>query len=556
MFETEEVAGIRGLTALTEPGAGDRVGAVVDVAVIGARGDGKTQFIVHAIRTLRAYAPVLDGVEHQYNRDVLQVVMNAREPRPEATAPGVVPHYVFRIRPDSLESQVGFFGRVALLMRAAGLGVFWFLALANAIAIAAGLVYLRGGFDPMIAGAAGGVLLLGAGLGHEFSRRRFLQAGEIEIVFWDVAGEHVYSDSAADYYSFLSALVRERQRRATSMRSYAFAPVLVCNPLSLGVRAETSAYARLRQLIPLFASLSGPSPRAMVAINRWAVVERVCAPDSDRDEIVAVLPRSRDRDDDHAPEIDDAAETKPMAPTLALPLVKRDVVRRHCLDAEDGNDDDVRFSYLRYDAGSQCEVEERAWDGYDELPDAARLRWRAPTSSSPSRVIDYIYEEGPRSFEGSARREFLRWLAGMSYHDDLEPMPPETEDATDDREIPRPLDPLPSGERLGRGEAVVDEAAFRPSGRAASETAEAMQRIWSSQEKAARDAAEANANGNGSVGAADDDPWTGEGTAPGIGPGERPTETPAAGAPTARLGAVADEDDDESVLSGGFRSGT
>jgi hypothetical protein len=109
---------------------------------------------------------------------------------------------------------------------------------------------------------------------------------------------------------------------------------------------------------------------------------------------------------------------------------------------------------------------------------------------------------------------------------------------------------------LATGEAVVDEAAFRPSGRAASETAEAMQRIWSSQEKAARDAAEANANGNGSVGAADDDPWTGEGTAPGIGPGERPTETPAAGAPTARLGAVADEDDDESVLSGGFRSGT
>jgi hypothetical protein len=92
MFDREEVAGIRGLTALTGPGEGSGVGTVIDVAVIGARGDGKTQFIVHAIRTLRAYAPPLEGAELQYNRDAMQVVLNAREPRPDATAPGVVPH--------------------------------------------------------------------------------------------------------------------------------------------------------------------------------------------------------------------------------------------------------------------------------------------------------------------------------------------------------------------------------------------------------------------------------------------------------------------------------
>ena len=77
----------------------------------------------------------------------------------------------------------------------------------------------------------------GTGLGLGISRRRFLAMGEIEIVFWDVAGEHVYSESAADYYTFLSALVRERHARKSPSRSYAFAPILMCNPLSLGIRA-------------------------------------------------------------------------------------------------------------------------------------------------------------------------------------------------------------------------------------------------------------------------------------------------------------------------------
>ena len=74
---------MRGLASLTEPADDEPVGAIVDLAVMGARGDGKTQFIVHAIRTLRAYAPHLTGAEHQYNREIMQVVMNARTPRPD-----------------------------------------------------------------------------------------------------------------------------------------------------------------------------------------------------------------------------------------------------------------------------------------------------------------------------------------------------------------------------------------------------------------------------------------------------------------------------------------
>ncbi|MCG8424987.1 MAG: hypothetical protein MJE77_44465 [Proteobacteria bacterium] len=489
-FDSEEIEGMRGLTSLTEPGEEDRVGAVVDVAVIGARGDGKTQFIVHAIRTLRAYAPPLEGVEHQYNRDVLQVVMSAREPRPEATPPGVVPHYVFRIRPDSLLSQVGLPGRLTLYARVAGLWFYGLLSLLNASLVGVLLSWLRGGPDAASIGSAVGLFAVGVLVGAFLSRRQFMRRGDIEIVFWDVAGEHVYSASAADYYSFLSALVRQRRERASEARSYAFAPVLLCNPLSLGTRIEGSPYARLRQLMPLFASLNEPLPRAMVAINRWTVVKEVCTPDANRDDVVAVAARARIA---HA-ELDDAeldgagvgsakpegselggaradsakpGSTRPESSELdsarpdsaqppdgqaeqnraeslntsetqsptsngqtagtdrasarnALPVVERDVVRKHCLDAEDGagdgDDRDIHFSYLRYDAGIQCEFRERKWDRWDSLPGPIKTRWRAPTRANPDTLLEYIYEDGPGSFRGEVRRSFLNWLAGLAFH--------------------------------------------------------------------------------------------------------------------------------------------
>ena len=500
MFDEEAVAGIRGLTSLTEPGPHDPVGAVVDVPVIGARGDGKTQFIVHAIRTLRAYAPVLDSVEHQYNRDVLEVVMNARQPRPDATVPGVVPHYVFRIRPDSLLSQVGFGGRMALLGRAASLGRYVILAMLNAAAIAGALLYLRKGFDPTIAMASAGVLLVGLGLGLGISRRRFLAMGEIEIVFWDVAGEHVYSASAADYYTFLSALVRERHARKTLSRSYAFAPILMCNPMSLGVRAHGSRYARLRQLIPLFATLNGPAPRAMVAINRWSAVEKICEPDSDRDEIVAIVSRARETDEDDQDQSNghEEADSSGPAPIDVLPLVKRDVVRKHCLDAEDGNDVDVHFAYLRYDAGIQCEFSERTWNGYDELRYDIRARFRAPTSSEPTKVLDYTYEDGPGSFTGDTRRSFLNWLASMAFNDN-QPARAVSEDDLD------ALDDLVA--RNPEAD-VAHHDEWLPRGSAASQTLHALEsaiddsladeeRLWARPRN--------------------DDSWSAEGTAPGIG---------------------------------------
>jgi hypothetical protein len=473
IFEDEEVAGIRGLTSLTEPEAKDGVGAIVDVPVIGARGDGKTQFIVHAIRTLRAYAPVLEGTEQEYNRDVLQVVLNAREPRPDATLPGVVPHYVFRIRPESLLNQVGFSGRLSLLARAAGLSTYLLLALLNASLLFAFLTWRAGAIGPSAIIASGVGLAVGAVLAWAFARRAFRGVGDLEIVFWDVAGEHIYSDSAADYYAFLSALVRERQKRARPSRTYSFAPILVCNPLSLGTKAEGSPYARLRQLIPLFSTLNGPNPRALVAINRFSVVQQLCRADSDRKESVALFAQRRNDDDDTPADNDESATTNRLQASEAMPIVVRDVVRAHCLDSEDGNDDGVHFSYLRYDAGIECEFVEDEWQGYEELPEAARLRWRAPTSAEPpQRTLEYRFEEGPGAFQGETRRDFLRWLSRLSYTDDhlvrRAPEPAPTAETSGDRTPRNPVAESPV-------EAAPDRAAARSTlvGRAESQQPQA-----------------------------------------------------------------------------------
>lgn len=413
---------MRGLASLTEPARDEPVAAIVDLAVMGARGDGKTQFIVHAIRTLRAYGPPLEGAERAFHRDILEVVMNAHAPRPEATPPGVVPHYVFRIRPQSLLAQVGLGCRLGLYRRTAGLLGYWLLALGNAAALGAALGWLRGGIDAVAAGAGALALVAGMLAGVAAARRRFVRRGELEIVFWDVAGEHVYSGSAADYHGFLGALVARRRERATPERAYAFAPVLLCNPTGLGPRAQGSSYTRLRQILPMFASLGEPRPHALVGINRWAVVERICAPDADRDEVVAVVPRPRTPDHDpggpdrSGDEGSSAGEALASAARPPLPAVRRDVVRAHCLDAEDSRGSDMNVTYLRYDAGMQCELDERPWPGWEAMDAEARAQWQAPAEPVPRRVLDYVYEDGPGAFEGEGRRTFLGWLANLAFH--------------------------------------------------------------------------------------------------------------------------------------------
>lgn len=411
LFAAEPVPELRGLSSLTDP---DEVGGVIDVAVFGARGDGKTQFIVHAIRTLRAHAPQLDDAERGLNREVLRVVLDPRAPRPEATPPGFVPHYTFRVRPSSVVSRLRWASALALYARAAPRAVA-VATLALFVTFGAALAL---GDQPswQLAGLALGAVSTFA-LAAATAARGLRRAGDLEVTFWDIAGEHVYSASAADYYSLLSSLISARKRRAAERgRPYAFAPVLLCNPIALGTGEAASPFERLRQLLPLFAAIDEQGGRALIAINRWSVVDPICARGALRDEIVEVTALALGEDG---------------APTRR---VARDLVRRHCLDTEDGKDGDVRIAVLRYDTALRCSVRACAptaptttpADGADARgvgagpaatsdDDAgASGRGRRPTPGGDelehAAALTYRYDEGPGAFAGDAASRFLQWL--------------------------------------------------------------------------------------------------------------------------------------------------
>jgi hypothetical protein len=368
LFADEPIAELRGLAALTDPD--DDVAAVIDLAVMGARGDGKTQFLVHAIRALHGRSPALTGVEQDLNRTMMRLVLDPRAQRPDATPPGVVPHFTFRVRAATLFDRLALPSAVRLackLARITGL-----VAIACALIIAGLAIAVHGDIAPGVVVGASGVVL--AALAAIVARGRIERAGEIEVVFWDVAGEQVYSQTAADYHALLGRLVDARRRRAERAgRVYAFAPVLICNPIALGTFDEGSPYVRLRALLPMFASIDRDRARALIAINRWSVVDPICARGALRDEIVEVTTRPH-------------GEQPPPPQRVA-----RELVRVHCLDAEDGRDRQVALRYLRYDTAIHSTV--------DVDTDAG--------------TIAYDYDDGPGSFSGDAHRHFLDWVIGL-----------------------------------------------------------------------------------------------------------------------------------------------
>lgn len=367
LFADDPVAELRGLGSLTDPD--DDVAAVIDFAVIGARGDGKTQFIVHAIRALHAHAPALEGAEQRLNQDVMRLVLDPRATRPDATPPGVVPHFTFRVRASGLLDRLGGMRAIRLAWRAGRVG----LSIATAIAlVVAGIAAGIAGHVPAcVLGIASGALV--GALAALSSRKRISRLADVEVAFWDIAGEQVYSAAAADYYTLLGRLVDARRRRADALgRSYAFVPILICNPLALGTDDEGSPYERLRELLPLFAALDRDASRALIAINRWSVVDPICARGALRDEVVSVTSQAR-------------GEESSTPSTVA-----REQVRAHCLDAEDGRDKGVRFTYLRYDTAIRA--------GVDVDGEAGTLA--------------YEYDDGPGAF-GDAGHRFLDWVLGL-----------------------------------------------------------------------------------------------------------------------------------------------
>jgi hypothetical protein len=223
----------------------------------------------------------------------------------------------------------------------------------------------------VLVGASGA--LVGA-IAALVSRRRIAGLGDVEVVFWDIAGEQVYSAAAADYYTLLGRLVDARRRRAEACgRAYAFVPVLICNPLALGTDDEGSPYERLRELLPLFAALDRDASRGLIAINRWSVVDPICARGALRDEAVSVTARARG--------------DEPSPPRT----VAREQVRAHCRDAEDGRDKGVRLTYLRYDTAIRAGVDVDAEAG----------------------SLAYEFDDGPGAFSGDARYRFLDWIVGL-----------------------------------------------------------------------------------------------------------------------------------------------
>jgi len=368
LFADEPISDLRGLATLTDPD--DEVAAVIDLAVMGARGDGKTRFVVHAIRALHGRAPALGGAEQELDRQVMRLVLDPRAPRPDATPPGVVPHYTFRVSADRLFERSSAGGALALALRLARIGALVTLA---ALLVAAGfaIAFARDLAPGVVVGASGAALGAIAAL---VARGRVGRAGEIEIAFWDVAGEHVYGGGAADYHALLGRLIDARRRRAESLgRAYAFAPVLICNPLGLGTFDEGSPYARMRAVLPLFAALDRFAAHALIAVNRWAVVDPICARGALRDEVVTVTARARGE-----------------AATPAY-RVARERVRVCCLDAEDGRDGHIAIRHVRYDTAIASRVE----PGDDEA------------------TLVYEYDDGPGAFGGEARRGFLDWLVRL-----------------------------------------------------------------------------------------------------------------------------------------------
>ena len=150
-------------------------------------------------------------------------------------------------------------------------------------------------------------------------------------------------------------------------------PVLICNPLALGTDDEGSPYERLRELLPLFASLDRDAARALIAINRWSVVDPICARGAARDEVISISVRARGEE--------------PSQPRT----VAREQVRAHCLDAEDGRAKGVRLTYLRYDTAIRA--------GVDVDAEASSLA--------------YEFDDGPGAFSGNARYRFLDWVVGL-----------------------------------------------------------------------------------------------------------------------------------------------
>jgi hypothetical protein len=379
LYESGQPLPFAGLGSATEPAEEEQVFAVIDLLLLGASGDGKTQLLVNIARTLDARLPDLRGEEAEQAHELLRVVLDASQPTPVPTAPGTLRHQVLRLSSAALLSLLGPFDRYVLLWRAGRLARGLAAALISAGVALGAYAFFRRGVD--IATAAGAAALAAAFAlwAARAARARLQGAGEIELVLWDAAGRHSVGSDAASLHAAARSLIQERRRAGAHLRHHAFAPVLLCNPIALGVEAEGSPYAGLGRLLPLFAALGGEKGRAMVARSRWQLARELCRPGADREELVTVrVGEQRGR-------------------------VRRSVVHWHCFEGEE-EPGGTELYHLHYDAGT--------------LLRARRLQ------DGEGAALEVEYQVGPNKLDRRAQRELARFLAALAFSAEAVAEPP------------------------------------------------------------------------------------------------------------------------------------
>ncbi len=397
------------LASLTQPAPGAPVGAVIDLALLGARGAGKTQLLYLLIRTLRARAPELEGEEEAQHRALVAAALGGPPP-PALAGPA---HAIASLPAAALLDELGPGGRAACYWRT-GLARSVALSVVAAAAVAGAHSLWRGGVAPMAVVLALALIAAGAAFGWVAARSRWLDLGEIEIALWDPArwpGSgtirlHAVPPPGADgpgpepppgpaeLHPVFSQLVRERRRRGAPWRCHAFAPVLVVNPIELGRNPELGDVGRLRRLLPVFAALGGPTPRAMVAISRWSAVEEVCRPDTDRRAVVRLRTAG----------MGGGGEAR----------VSRETLRAFCLDAEDGRDGDFIVHHLRYDAGwARLAIEDQSENQDENGPGGERPDATPAAGPDGGATIALTWTDPMVGLEGEARRAFFRFVAAL-----------------------------------------------------------------------------------------------------------------------------------------------
>ncbi len=363
VFAEREQVVVPALADLTQPGPAAAVGAVVDLAFYGGPGAGKTHLLYLWLRTLRARAPDLDGREAEEQRALVTAALGGPA---DASASAGLRHAVVHLPAAALLAEIGPAARIACYGRA-GLWRGVAAGVAASLALLVAMALVRGRLDAVTVAASLAVLLAACISATVAARARWLDLGEIEIALWDTAPP---GGEPAALYPIFESLVRERRRRGAPWRAHAFAPVLVVDPLSLGDEPELNRFGRLKSALPVFASLGGGRPRALVAVSRWSAVESVCRDGGDRDAAVEL-------------ETEGAG-----APPRVR--VRREVLRRICLDAEDGREAGLAIHHLRYDAGVLRDEETRD-------SGALVLRWA----------------ERAGDLEGDGRQSAFRFVASL-----------------------------------------------------------------------------------------------------------------------------------------------